>query len=271
MRSTLAVTALILGGWGCSADDEPGDGVAGTPSTTPSSTQPSTEASSPSATAQEVLELEDGPIPPGRYHHVLTFECEKGDTVSCPPNPTPPAPVDVEVTVPEGWEAATDFRLLYPTGRGEPADVGGPTNDPDGAGLVIGWTNFHVGLNSDPCARNHDGHLVPDIEVGPTVDDFADAVVDHPTLDVTRPTRTKVGGRPARFFELTGPADISECDDWRPWDPGFYVQGPDNHWDVWAVDVDGTRIVVVAQYFPGTSDEIVTGLHDMVESMTFSS
>lgn len=269
MKRTLAAATLLLAISGCSADDEPGAGADATPSS-PTATPPSTPSTSPSSTEPGVQRLQDGPITPGRYRHVLRFGCEEGDVISCPPNPTPPEPVTFEVTVPDGWEAALDFRLLYPAGMGGLQDSGGATNDPDGAGFVVGWTNFHVGLNSDPCARNHDGHLVPDIPVGPSVDDFVDAVVDHPTLDVTRPTKARVGGFPARFFSLTGPSDISRCDDWRPWDPGFYVQGPDNHWDVWAVDVDGTRVVVVTQYFPGTSEEITTELRAMVESMDFS-
>ena len=267
------VVAVVLAVCGCGAHDGADRDARATASQsrtiapTPTSTPP--PSPSPPATSSAIQPLQDGPVIPGRYHHVLVFGCEKGDTISCPPHPTPPPPLDVELTVPDGWEAALDFRLLYPAGMGGLQDSGGATNGPDGAGLVIGWTNFHVGLNSDPCARNHDGHLVPDIKVGPTVKDFVDAVVAHPTLDVSRPTRVRLGGFRGTFFTLTGPSDISQCDDWRPWDPGFYVQGPDNHWDVWAMNVAGTRLVVVAQYFPGTSAETITDLRDMVESIRF--
>jgi hypothetical protein len=110
---------------------------------------------------------------------------------------------------------------------------------------------------------------VPDIEVGPTIDDFVEAVAARPKLHVTAPRRVKLGGRPARYFRLTGPSDVSRCEGWRPWDPGFYAQGPDNVWDVWAVDVSGFRVVVVTQYFPGTPTEVRTQLRDMVTSLTF--
>lgn len=252
MKAKHAVAALVLVVSGCGGQDDAADAPGATPS------------------ESAVSRLEDGPVVPGRYRHALHFECEKGDVIGCPPDVAPPPPLSFELTVPEGWEAATDYRLLYPTGMGGLQDEGGATNDPDGAGLVIGWTSFHVGLNSDPCARDVEGHLVPDIAVGPTVDDFVDAVVDHPVLDVTRPTDAKLGRFRARFFSLTGPADISGCDDWRPWDPGFYVQGPDNHWDVWVVDVAGTRVVVVAHYYPGTPEQITDALGEMVESIRFS-
>lgn len=263
-RWTLALLVLVPALSSCSPKATTGEPDSAASASVSPQTSPTTSAS----TATPPL-LRDGLVAPGRYRQVLRFECEEGDTIGCPPNATPPSPIEFDITIPDGWESATDFRLLYPTGMGGLADARGATNDPDGAGLVVGWTNFHVGLNSDPCARDHDGHLVPDIPVGPTAGDFARAVVDHPTLDVTEPKRVKLGGFRGRYFELAGPSDISGCDDWRPWDPGFYVQGPDNHWDVWAVDVAGTRVVVVAQYFPGTPDEIVTQLGEMVESIEF--
>lgn len=228
------------------------------------------ESSATSPSASGVAELEDGPLRPGRYRHLLTFVCEKGDVVGCPPDPVEPEPIEFRVTVPEGWSAATNFRTLYPGSASleEVEEEDGPTHGPGGAGLIFGWTNFHVGLNSDPCTPlNTDGHRMPDIKVGPTVDDFVQAVVDNPKLDVTAPVDVEVGSHDARFFTLTGPADLSGCDDWRPWDPGFYAQGPRNRWDVWAVDVDGTRVVVVAQYFPGTPEQVVTDLREMAASV----
>jgi hypothetical protein len=210
-----------------------------------------------SAAAERPAPLRDGPVTPGRYVYTLTNECD--DVIACPPDAEPPAPLPIEVTVPEGWDAATEFHLLTPSSSG--------TDAPAGAGLILGWTNFYVGLNSDPCLS--EGHELPDIDVGPTVDDFVDAVQADKALDVTAPTNVELGGHPGRHFVLRGPSDISGCDNWRPWDPGFYVQGPDNQWDVYAVDVDGHRVVVVAQQFPGTPAEVGAQLDDMVESIAF--
>jgi hypothetical protein len=183
----------------------------------------------------------------------------------CPIGATPPPPLPIEVTVPDGWEGATGFRALFPY----PARLRTEDAASDGA-IVLGWTNFFVGLNSDPCAApGTDGHLIPDIPVGPTVDDFVAAVVAHPTLEITEPTDVELGGYRGKSFTLAGPSDISMCDDWRPWDPGFYVQGPDNIWDVWVMDIDGFRVLIIAQYFPDTPGAIKAGLREMVGSIRF--
>ena len=107
--------------------------------------------------------------------------------------------------------------------------------------------------------------------MGPTVDDFVAAVIAHPTLEITEPTDVELGGYRGKSFTLTGPSDISMCDDWRPWDPGFYVQGPDNIWDVWVMDIDGFRVLIITQYFPDTPEDVTTELRDMVESIQFVS
>ena len=79
----------------------------------------------------------------------------------------------------------------------------------------------------------------------------------------------ELGGYPARFFSLRGPARINKCDNWRPWDPGFFVQGPNNLWDVWVVDVAGDRVLIVNQHFPDTPATVTTQLREMAESIEF--
>jgi hypothetical protein len=198
-----------------------------------------------------------GRIEPGRYTYVVDNGC---DDPACPVEGRPSSPLGLEVTVPAGYETLGGFPVIA-------VDTPNGTNGPDGGALVLGWTSFWVGLNSDPCLEV--GHEVPDVTVGPTVDDFVDAVMAQPALDVTEPTGVELGGYQGQFFSLTGPSDISGCDNWRPWDPGFFVQGVDNHWDVWVIDADGFRVMIVNEFFPGTPDDIKSELREMAESIRF--
>ena len=256
------VAVLGLTGCGGSSARDAGGATADAPTTT-------ADADAPTSTvAPGVAALGDGPIDPGRYRFVIENWCDDG-MVDCASVELPSPPIHVDVTVPAGWEGAAGYGLIHPESSVDVDEANGPTTGPDGAGLVLGWTNYWVGLNSDPCTPkgSEDAHQVPDIAVGPTVDDFVDAVVAHPSLDVTEPTEVTLGGRRARFFTLAAPSDLSACQWWRPWDPSIYAQGPDNRWDVWVVDVDGFRVVILAQLFPQTPAKVQTQLREMVESI----
>ena len=87
----------------------------------------------------------------------------------------------------------------------------------------MGWTNFWVGLNSRAMLAQISQAQRTDIEVGPTVDDFVEAVVAHPTLEITEASDVGLGGYMGRFLSLTAPDDLSGCEEWRPWDPGFFA------------------------------------------------
>lgn len=248
MNARLLFAALLLAASGCGGADATDDGV-------PSTESPTT------ATPTAVPELADGPVTPGRYRFTIRNVCEEGDLIGCPEGIDPPPPLDLEVTVPAGWQHWRDFGVITPD-TGDDATAG-----PDGAALVMGWTTFFVGLNSDPCLS--EAHEIPDIDVGPSVGDFVDAVQAHNGLDVTAPKDVELGGYPGRFFSLRGPADISQCDNWRPWDPGFYVQGPNNLWDVWVIDVAGDRVLIVTQHFPDTPTAVTAQLQEMAQSIEF--
>lgn len=207
--------------------------------------------------------LVEGPLSPGRYRYVLTSSCDDPPT-GCPGDAAPTPPLDIELTVPAGWQQLPDYPNVITL-----ADDRSPTEAPDGAALVLGWTNSWVNLYSEPCRSKGAGD--PDIAVGPSVKDFVDAVQAHDILEITQPSDVRIGGHPGRFFTLRAPADISGCEFWRPWDPGFYAQGPSNIWDVWAIDVDGFRVLVVANYYPGTPARIPAQLREMVGSITFRS
>jgi hypothetical protein len=167
----------------------------------------------------------------------------------------------VDITIPAGWQP--DGTVVFPSPGPLESAVGGPT----GAALVIGWTSPVAGLYDDPCQQI--AHLEPDIKPGPTVKDFVAAVVAHPLLAISDPVDVGLGGYRATYFELTAPSDISNCRDWRPFEPGIYAQGPDNRWRIWVVDVDGFRMIVLAEDFPATPPAIKAELSSMVESIGF--
>jgi hypothetical protein len=226
---------------------------AGTPSTRAT---PATASGTPG-----VAPTEAGEFVPGRYRHTIQQACGPGDIAFCPPNAVPPPPLTVEVTVPAGWAPLEELPSVIAR------DTEARTEGPDGAALVLGWTSWLVGLNTDPCLSQ--AHETPDLIPGLSVADFVDAVQAQEALEVTDPVDATVGDHPSRFFTLHAPADLSGCDNWRPWDPGFFAQGPNNIWDVWVVDVDGTRVLIVTEYFPGTPKAAVAQLGEMVESLIF--
>ncbi len=86
-------------------------------------------------------------------------------------------------------------------------------------------------LYSDPCLKADLGNQSPDIQVGPTVDDFATALVNHPTLDVTTPVNVTLAGYSGKYVDLQVPSDITACTGaYYPWDPNIYAQGPGHRW-----------------------------------------
>ena len=255
-RTSVVMSLLLL--LSMTSCGEPTEAVE-RPEATPTTVAPSEAVTSPSPAGG--VPLADGPLDPARYRFVVSVDCQgvKDDPIACPEGVPDPPPIPLEVTVPDGWEHLPGFPVIR--------TIGGQT-DEEGA-LVLGWTSNTVGLNSDPCASA--SHELPDVKVGPDVDDFVDEVGSQEWPDVTAPVDTNVGGTSGRYFTLKGPADLSECVEWRPWDPGFYAQGPSNIWEVWVLDVDGHRVLIVANYFPSTSARTIAQLRLMVESIRFTS
>jgi hypothetical protein len=262
MLVVLSSVVLIM-----TACDETGDGTHGSagPNTSDTTTTSATASgASTSPTPAGPVALPDGPVTPGRYRFAVPDTCdptmnEYAVRSGCPTDKLPALPA-LDITVPEGWDAAPEVLSLFPT-------AGRDTTSPNSPALALGWTSHWVGLNSQPCSRV--SHHKPDIAVGPTVDDFVDAVVAHPLLDITEPEPVKLGRYRGQFFSLLGPKDISDCEEWRPWDPAPYLQGPENRWDLWVMNVDGVRVVIMAEYFPETPDDIKTELRAMAESVRF--
>ena len=161
--------------------------------------------------------------------------------------------IRITFTVPDGWALAEDVAVTKPSAS---------TEAPRGMSLHFlrgGW------LYSDPCIKV-DGP--PDVKVGPSADDFADALAANPLLDATTPVETTLGGHSGKYVDLQLPADIAKCPfGYSPWAPAFYAQGPNHRWHVWSLDVDGVRVVIQSGDFPGTLPQDLAEMHAIIDSI----
>lgn len=162
--------------------------------------------------------------------------------------------VTFRFTVPDGWIGFIGVGVLPVSG----------TEAPDGMGIGLGEVN--AGLFSDPCRWT----ASDEVAVGPTVDDLADALAEHAAYEASAPVDASLGGFSGKRVELRLPSDVESCDngEFYPWVGSLYAQGPDNIWDVWILDVEGERIVVLATYFPGTSSEDRAEQQAIVDSIS---
>jgi len=223
---------------------------------------------SPSPTASPTA-LHNGTLTAGTY--VITpFGALGSDRCSGNPSPSvnpaasgcsdPRSDDSIRITlaVPDGW-AGIDTTAIWLASQEAKA--------PSGAALNFGRGAW---LHSDPCLTAEQvqkNGAPPDIPVGPTVDDFASAIADHPTLDATAPVDVTLAGYSGKYIDLQLPADISACETYFPWEPGIYAQGPSNRFHLWILDVDGIRVVVQSIDYAGTSAERQAELQAIVDSI----
>jgi hypothetical protein len=172
-------------------------------------------------------------------------------------------------TAPPSWKPFGELGVFGPDGNG-----------PDES--YVGFSAAGNSLYSDPCrtiqeeadldeALSTGGPAGADISFGPTVDDLATALVDHQSLDVTVPVDVTLAGYTGKYVDLTIPDDISECANYRPMDVGHhYAQGPGQRWHMWILDVDGVRVLVETNDFPGTPPETLAEAQAIIESLVIS-
>jgi hypothetical protein len=222
----------------------PGLGGTGVPSTPAPTT-----ASSMSTPTQE----------PTRPPDTVTFRpFESGGLGMCPAPSVDPTCVEdarddsisVTLDVPETWDSL---------GAGAWIDENTP---PAGAAVTFQRGSW---LYSQPCTPDDQGGA--DIPVGPSVDDFVTALVDHPLLDVTAPVDVTLAGYSGKYLELQVPDDLSECFRYRPLDQHIYAQGPGQLWRMWVLDVGGVRILVEANHYAGTAAARLDEEQAMIDSI----
>jgi hypothetical protein len=226
----------------------PGGGGIGGSGPTPSPSPSPTPTPSPIA-------IHEGTLAAGTY--VMTPFAGPGAEGVCMPEATgcTESPADdsirVTLTVPEGFDVPN---------RPSHSLIFGPNGD---TGLVILRGG---GLYSDPCHSTPP----PDIAVGPSVTDFANALADHPDLDVTAPVDVTLAGYAGKYVDLQLPANNSACTpngEFWPFEPGMYAQGASNRWHLYILDVEGTRVVIQVMDYATTSAEKLAQLQSIVDSI----
>ena len=122
--------------------------------------------------------------------------------------------------------------------------------------------------------------VLVDPPVGPTVDDLATAWANVPSFAATTAVDVTVDGYAGKQFEFTVPDyTASECRETKYglWDvpgtgggdepPGYWAQLPNQHLQMWVLDVDGTRLVIGASTSPSTSPQDRAALEELVASI----
>jgi hypothetical protein len=207
---------------------------------------------SPASSASSVPALPDGLLEPGTYS-------VRPQDIDAP---------RVTLTVPAGWH-----------GGGFGVSKGGSIDPPDGAGIILWGGDFNV--YGDPCQWVDS---LPSSATGPTVDDLIAGISAQALRDATAPTDITVDGFVGKAIELTVPDDINfdpadgfvDCDEseFRTWiSPDgntFRVhQGPGQHDQLWIVDVDGTRVIIDATFYEGTSAADMAEIEAILQSINF--
>ena len=220
----------------------PGGPRFGSPGPTPDQTSVPTPvpAASPSA-----LPAAGSTLPAGRY--VMAPFDEPNDAIR------------FTVTVPDGWVSGPEQGGLVPAAPRS-------TEGPEGMALVFIMVN---GLYSDPCHDNAAGE--EDVLVGPTVEDLAAALQDQSAYEASAPTEVALGGYTGLRMDLQLPSDIdfATCDEGQfwVWDAAPYAQGPGNEWRLWILDVEGARVVVLAEDFATTPEEDRAEMQEIIDSI----
>jgi hypothetical protein len=256
--ATAAVIGVLVIGGALFILGRPGQSGVGGPG--PSATL----TASPSPTASPTPIVSPGPIGQGPLeagqHMAKPFAPPNGNGV-CLYVPQPGCSdtarddtIRVTFTVPDGWASNDSGAAINKPATGWAA--------PQGMGLL-----FDRGgdLLSDPCIKVD---TVPEIPVGPSVDDFANALADHPLIDATTPTSVSLGGYSGKYMDLQLPSDITDCTlEYYAWVPSMPAQGPSHRRHLWILDVEGIRVVVHTADFAGTSVEDLAELQAIVDSI----
>lgn len=150
------------------------------------------------------------------------------------------------VTVPDGWQKNVIPAAVW-TANSE-AHLGFATVD---------------NVFADPCAA---APVLRDPVVGPTVEDLVTALEGLPGIEVSSPTDVTVAGFAGRQLELTADGTCDAALLWllQPLDDAGPLEA---HARVWIVDVNGERLVIIAQDRAGAGASAIDEMQAMVDSL----
>ena len=200
---------------------------------------PSATTATPTSEPQALV---DGPLAAGTY--------------ATTPFPAPDDAIQFTFTVPDGWTADLRGPAVFPS-------TGDGTSGPTGAAMVLLQV---VGLYADPC---HGNTGEPDVQVGSAVDDLVNALANHGAYESSVATDVVKDGYAGKQIELLLPSDIDTCDGGQfwVWDSAPFAQGPGNRWNLTILDVEGARVVILAEDFADTPAVIQSELDAIVDSI----
>jgi len=230
----------------------PGSNGPGTPSPSPSASP--TPVTTPAATPRQAVQ---GSLTAGTY-----WMKPIGGTAQN---------LQIDFTVPDGWEAFSNWALLSPR----------TTAAPSGSG--IGFLRTSGGLFSDPCHWDMSGTgstAVGDVPVGPTAADLATALASQTAYTSTAPVDTTLAGYSGKQMDIQLPSDVefATCDEgsywvWSDGDSGgsnIYAQGPGERRRLWILDVEGTRLVIFRNFYAGTTAADLAEAQAIIESIVIT-
>jgi len=183
-----------------------------------------------------------------------------------PSGPVEPGTYDV---APSTWNAV-GFTVTMPEGWDTQFGPGTARKHADEEREMNFYFVIVDAIYSDPCKG--EGEL---IEVGPSVDDLANALLDQPFTVASEPIDVTLGGLPARQMELTVPDDLAAEDCrggenlqvWYSETADKYLLFGDGKATVYIFDVNGERQVFYTQQGSESTAADLSELQAIVESI----
>ncbi|HUP83654.1 MAG TPA: hypothetical protein VM284_05620, partial [Candidatus Limnocylindria bacterium] len=219
-----------------------------------------------------------------------------GCAAAAPPTPSPTAEPSAAPTPTAAPTASPESTPGGPTelpvdGRVQPGQYFGEF---EGYKFVVtvpnsGWTwtreyeSFHQGHEHNNFAIFRPGGFITtlyakacdsegtEFEVGPTVDDLANALASLEDFDVSEPIDVTVSGYQGKRVRVTVPMDVDpanpECYDGYSLGPGYSYAVAGQTDDIWIIDMDGTRLVPTIATGPETPAATVEEAEAMLASL----